>query len=69
LGSFSNYVGTLKFLTTFFPTVKVVLLVLTKNGLGYTTLGDFLSNSSGHPALRQPEDKNGQIHLTFVFLI
>jgi hypothetical protein len=35
-----------------YPTVKVVHLILAKNGVGYI-LGEFFINSSGHPGFVQ----------------
>jgi hypothetical protein len=46
--SFENYRSITKVDATLFHG-KSSLLILTENGLGYN-LGDFLKNSSGHPA-------------------
>jgi hypothetical protein len=44
---FENYITSAKFLATFFHGTNTVL-ILAKYGLGYI-LGDFFTNSSGHP--------------------
>jgi hypothetical protein len=41
---------------TTFSAVKGYALILTKKGLGYI-LGDFLTNSSGHPVSRRVAEK------------
>jgi hypothetical protein len=48
LGSFFHYKSSVNLWTTFFQ-VYSSIFILTKNGLGYS-LGDFFTNSSGHPA-------------------
>jgi hypothetical protein len=45
---FEHYRSIPHFCSTYFPSLEYVS-ILTKNGLGYR-LGDFFTNSSGHPA-------------------
>jgi hypothetical protein len=41
-------------------TVKAIFLILIKNGLGYI-LGDFFTNSSGHPARKFDSELNTRL--------
>jgi hypothetical protein len=48
---FKNYRGGTNFSTTLLHSTSYVL-ILTKNGLGFT-LGDFFTSPSGHPDVRE----------------